>query len=106
MGARGRLLWRLSLRDNVLGSAGARALTPTAPEPAAVGEAGGAARSSGLSSLDLHGNAVGDEGFESIAASLLRSPLLGSLTQLGLSTCSRPTANILRATVTGWTELT
>lgn len=49
-----------------------------------------AARSSGLSSLDLHGNHIGDEGCLAVAR-MLQSPLLSSLTQLGLSTFLDPT---------------
>ena len=48
--------------------------------------------SSGLSSLDLHGNHIGDEGCLA-AAKLLQSPLLGSLTQLGLSICAQTLHN-------------
>ncbi len=69
-----------------------RGLVPTAAdlELAGVDESGRTPRPSGLSSLDLHGNHVGDEGCSAVA-DMLRSPLLGSLTQLGLSTPLDPT---------------
>eukprot|EP01043_Picozoa_sp_COSAG02_P040670 COSAG02_NODE_3311_length_6956_cov_3.255359_5_plen_212_part_00 len=82
---RGRFLWRLSLRGNALGPAGTRGLVPTSADVELAGADTKAARSSGLSSLDLHGNHIGDEGCLAVA-SMLQSPLLSSLTQLGLST--------------------
>lgn len=62
-----------------------RSLVPTAGDLELAGEP---LPSSGLSSLDLHGNHIGDEGCIA-AANLLQSPLLGSLTQLGLSICAQ-----------------
>lgn len=52
-------------------------------------KAAGSGAGSGLASLDLHGNGIGDDGCVA-AASLLRSPLLTSLKQLGLSTLPSP----------------